>query len=268
MKKFSKLFCVLMMTLMLVMPFAGVDAKTTTKKKTTTTTTTSTATKSTDENAINVYVFYSSTCPHCKDLHAYLDELKNDKDVRDKFNIVDYEVSTAENIDLMNKVSDYFKANITGVPFYVIGDKYFEGYSDNSKSSILDAIKDNYGSSKYKDVVASVLDGTAGELDDQGSNVVGMVILGITVVIIIVLIVCSSKNKYYDDEEESDTEDKEEALDEKTEEAESEEESDDDVEEESDNHDEIKEIKFEEKTSNKNTSTKKNTKNTKTSKKK
>lgn len=204
MKKFNKIVCVLLVALMLVVPFVGVDAKTKTTKKVTTTTTTTESTfyKSSDEKAINVYVFYSNECPHCADLHTYLAELKEDKDIRDKFNIVDYEIHNSENNSLMMEVGEYFNTSVTGVPFYVIGNKYYSGFGDPSKTTIVNAINDNYNSKKYQDYVAAIVNGTTSDLvDEKANNIIGMVILGICVVIIIALIVCSSKNKYYDDED-------------------------------------------------------------------
>ncbi|MCH5167097.1 MAG: hypothetical protein J1F35_04305 [Erysipelotrichales bacterium] len=204
MKRLSKLFCVLMVALMLVMPF-NVNAAKTTKKTTTTKTTTTEITtfaKSQDEGAINVYVFYWSACSHCKELHEYLAELKEDKDIKDKFNVVDYEVTNSDNNELMQEVIEYFNANVKGVPFYVIGDQYFNGFGESSKATLVSAIEDAYTSKNYQDVVAAVVSGDVDSLyDDKSSDIVGMVVLGICVVIIIALIVCSSKNKYYDEEE-------------------------------------------------------------------
>lgn len=200
MKKVCKLFCVLMVALMLLAPVTGVYAK----KKTTTTTTTTTAQKT---DAVNVYVFYSPTCPHCSDLHEYLSELEKDKEYKNLFNVVDYDVvSSNTNRELWEKVGNYFGVELDGVPFYVIGDQYYEGFGDSSKDTIKAAIKNAKNDSNYKDVVGGIGSGEiTGSKDDsedkKGNDMVGMIILAVTVVIIIVLIVCSSKNKYSDDEE-------------------------------------------------------------------
>lgn len=208
MKRICKLFCVLMVAMMLLVPVTGVYAA---KKKTTTTTTTTTA--AVIDGAVNVYVFYSPTCQHCAALHTFLDELKEDKEYKDLFNVVDYDVQTSStNYDLWLKVGEYFGQDVDGVPFYVIGDQYYEGFGDSAKDTIKTAIKNASSDSKYKDVVDGIgkgeITGTKDENDDnkKGNNIVGMIILGITVLIIIILIVCSSKNKYYDDDEDDDEE--------------------------------------------------------------
>lgn len=211
MKRICKLLCVLMVALVLVAPVTGVEAK----KKTTTTTTTAPV----KAGAVNVYVFYSPTCPHCADLHTFLDELKEDKEYKDLFNVVDYDVATSDtNRQLWQKVGEYFEVNVDGVPFYVIGDQYYEGFGDSAKDTLKTAIKNAANDKKYRDVVDGIGKGEITKTiseekgEKKGNNVVGMVILAITVVIIIILIVCSSKNKYYDDEEDDDDDVEEETV--------------------------------------------------------
>lgn len=208
MKKFSKLFCVMMISLLLVVPFFNVDAsKKTTKKATTTTTTAKTYAVSQDENAVTIHVFYLPTCSHCQALHEFLYELKEDKDYKDKFNVKDYNVQESLSIELLEKVRDYFKSTSDGVPYYVIGEEDFEGFGEGrSEAEIKKVIDDLYGSKNYKDVVSAIDDGNMDSLNDDSSNVVGMIVLGLCVVIIIALLICSSKNKYYEDDEEEEEE--------------------------------------------------------------
>lgn len=210
MKKFSKLLCVIMMAILLVVPFANVNAAKATKKTTTTTTTASTYAVSNDEKAVTIYVFYSPTCPHCQDLHEFLSELKEDKDYKDKFNVKDYSVAESLNLELLDEVHDYFKyTGNGGVPYYVIGDEPFEGFGDSSKAELKKTIDDMYGSKNYKDVVNAIINDEVASLSDDANNVIGMVVLGLCVVIIIALIICSSKNKYYEDDEEDEVEQEE-----------------------------------------------------------
>lgn len=209
MKKLSKLFCIIMISLLIVVPFVNVSAKTT-KKTTTTTTTAKTYAVSQDEKAVTIHVFYSTTCQHCANLHEFLYELKEDDAYKNKFNVKDYSVSDSLSVELLDEVRAYFKNTSSGVPYYVIGDQDFEGFGvGRSESEIKKAIDDLYGSKNYKDVVAAIDNGEIDSLSDDSSNIVGMVVLGLCVVIIIALIVCSSKNKYYEDDEEDDEEEKE-----------------------------------------------------------
>lgn len=210
MKKISRLFCVMMLSLLLVVPFFNVDAAKKTSKKTTPTTTTAQSyAVSEDEKAVTMHVFYLPTCSHCQDLHEFLAELKEDKDYKDKFNVKDYNVQESLAAELLDKVRDYFHNNGGGVPYYVIGNQDYEGFGEQSKAEIKKTIDDLYGSKNYKDVVAAIDSGNMDSLKDDSSNIIGMVVLGLCVVIIIVLIVCSSKNKYYEEDEDEEEPEKE-----------------------------------------------------------
>ena len=75
-----------------------------------------------------VSVFYSESCIHCKHLHTYLDELENDETYNKMFKVDYYEIHDSTNSSLFDKVLAYFKKSSSGVPFYVIGDKYEVGF--------------------------------------------------------------------------------------------------------------------------------------------
>ena len=128
---------------------------------------------------INVYVFYGQGCPHCADLEKYLDELSQDDNYKDKFNVVKYETwYEPDNKTLMNKVSDYLNANATGVPFYIIGEFYKVGFPNpaSTEEKVIEAvnqrkeeIKSNIDKSyeaansetpTYEDIVAEIANGT------------------------------------------------------------------------------------------------------------
>lgn len=76
-----------------------------------------------------VHVFYRESCPHCKDLHEYLDKLSEDPTYKNMFEVKYYEVSTdKKNIELFGKTINYFGLQSTGVPFYVVGEAYNIGF--------------------------------------------------------------------------------------------------------------------------------------------
>ena len=166
-------------------------------------------------NKVNFYIFYGEGCGFCASLHSYTDELVKDKKYKDMFNIVDYEVwSNTENNNLMASVADYFGTEVKGVPFYVIGDKYFSGFSaESSPAQIEAAIKEAYENEDYFDVVAGIGKGTLtkpdADLDENGeknNDLVGYIILGITAIIVVAIIFGRSKDEYYDEDEETEEE--------------------------------------------------------------
>ncbi|MFC1711939.1 hypothetical protein ACFLZ1_05180 [Patescibacteria group bacterium] len=84
------------------------------------------------EDVINVYFFWSKTCPHCADEKPFLENLEK-KYSRLKIN--SFEISTSqENLALLQKVGNKLEVNVAGapVPFTVVGEHYFIGWYDQN----------------------------------------------------------------------------------------------------------------------------------------
>ena len=103
------------------------------------------------EDKINIYLFRGNGCGHCKNFITFLYE--NIDELGKYFNLVSYEIFYNEdNSKLMSKVSKFFGEEATGVPYIVIGDKYFSGFGEGIKDDIKKAIKDLYKAKDRYDV--------------------------------------------------------------------------------------------------------------------
>ena len=93
-------------------------------------------------NKPNIYIFWGDGCPHCKALAKFISKLP--AETKDKVNIYSFEVwSDKNNKTFMKKFGKYLGQDVSGVPFMVIGDKIFDGYSSGDTKTdqqILDAI--------------------------------------------------------------------------------------------------------------------------------
>lgn len=106
------------------------------------------------ENKVNIYFFHSNTCPHCKEEIKLLNELETDYD---NINIYKYEISDDNNSVLLSNIGTLLDVKITGVPFTIIGNKYFVGYSsENSKKTFISTIK-YFSTYSYTDVVGKYI---------------------------------------------------------------------------------------------------------------
>lgn len=77
-------------------------------------------------NEADIYFFYSVTCPHCAEEKKFLQNLSSEIP---EINIHSYEISMNKtNLELMMSVGNEIEANISGVPFTVIGEQTFSGY--------------------------------------------------------------------------------------------------------------------------------------------
>jgi len=81
-------------------------------------------------NNVDAYLFYGNGCPHCAKEIKFFESIKNKYP---DLNVIGYEVYfSQENSLLMQKVANYLGAEGGGVPFLIIGDKYFIGFGEES----------------------------------------------------------------------------------------------------------------------------------------
>ena len=107
------------------------------------------------EDKINIYLFRGNGCGHCKNFITFL--YKNIDELGKYFNLVSYEISyNQDNSKLMSEVSKFFGEEATGVPYIVIGDKYFAGFGEGLKEDIKKAIKDLYEEKDRYDVFEEI----------------------------------------------------------------------------------------------------------------
>ncbi len=104
---------------------------------------------------VNAYLFWGDGCPHCAKEKDFL------ADISPKY--PDVKINTFEiyqnqyNVNLMQQVMNKLEVDAGGVPFLVIGDKSFVGFSEvTTESEIIDQIKkcNNYG---CPDSIASIV---------------------------------------------------------------------------------------------------------------
>ena len=107
---------------------------------------------------VNLYLFHSKDCLHCKAELKWLNEIKDDYDY---LNVHEFEVTRNEdNSGLLEKVKTKFQTNTPYVPFTVIGEQYWIGFGDNTKSEILEYIEtyDNNSRNIVEEAIQGNLD--------------------------------------------------------------------------------------------------------------
>jgi len=109
---------------------------------------------SNEKNLVNIYLFYSDTCPHCASEKELLSELE---DMYDNIRIYKYEVNTDNNMEILLDVAEMFDTKVMGVPFTVIGDRIYKGFSyEDSKAKFMGTIE-YYSNNGYKDIVGEYI---------------------------------------------------------------------------------------------------------------
>lgn len=144
-----------------------------------------------------IYLFRGKGCSHC---YEFLEYASSDlvKEKGNKFRLVTYEVWNNEaNAELMQKVSDYFKDDASGVPYIVIGDKTFNGYSESMNKEIEEAI-DKLNESEEKFDVLTKIDmksSSKKEKKSKQNNTFTIVFMLFAAAALIVLVVTSFRKK-------------------------------------------------------------------------
>lgn len=114
---------------------------------------------------LNIYLFWGNGCPHCAAEKEFLaEELPKYPSV--KLNL--YEIYyNQDNVELLQKVASSLDLNVNSVPFLIIGDKEFIGYSDGTTNvEITDRIEYCLESG-CNDSVAGVINSTANPAESE-----------------------------------------------------------------------------------------------------
>ncbi len=98
-------------------------------------------------NEVNVYFFYSRSCNICSQEKAYLEALKQRYP---NMTVYQYETSGDANYSLMNQAKELYQVTEKGVPFTIIGDTTYLGFSQAKKSSMQRTVY-QYSLEKYAD---------------------------------------------------------------------------------------------------------------------
>lgn len=145
---------------------------------------------------INVYLFRGEGCPHCAEAEEFFDSLKEDEEYKDLFQVVDYEVwYDKDNASFMEKVAKKLKTQASGVPFIIIGDKYYSGYASSMSEEIKTTIKKAYESDEYKDVVLSLKNSEEEKKSKESNNIIPIVIVSVVALAVVVAMIFFTKEK-------------------------------------------------------------------------
>ena len=104
-----------------------------------------------DNSKVNVYLFWGNGCPHCHNFLNFINDIS--PEYAQYFNLVGFEVwENQGNGQVLEMVADFLGENVGGVPFIVIGDKTFGGYSSSYNNEIKELIVSLYNDSSRYDV--------------------------------------------------------------------------------------------------------------------
>lgn len=96
-----------------------------------------------DENKVNIYFFWGNGCPHCEQEFKFFESIETE--YGDYFTLNTFETWYDEdNREILEQFASNMEDEITGVPYTIIGNKTFKGFSTRYEEEMLNAIKEQY----------------------------------------------------------------------------------------------------------------------------
>ena len=142
------------------------------------------------EEQVTIYLFRGAGCTHCYDFLTYLNSIT--KEYGNMFKLRSFEVyNNQDNAALKDKVAKFFKEEADGVPYIIIGENTFYGFSDDMKEKVLKSIKNEYNA----EVKYDIFDEMDKNETKKNPNDALFLLIPITAIIIIVIIVRSAKKE-------------------------------------------------------------------------
>ncbi|MCX5889112.1 MAG: hypothetical protein NTY36_06620 [Deltaproteobacteria bacterium] len=109
-----------------------------------------------NDQPVNLYLFWTRGCPHCAAEKTYLAQLAS----RDQnLKIITLELTESrENLELFRKVGEALGADVSGVPFTVVGKQYVIGWlNEATTGAAIDQAVQETHRTRAPDVVASLM---------------------------------------------------------------------------------------------------------------
>lgn len=95
------------------------------------------------DGKVAIYFFRGEGCPHCQEAEEWFDSIKGE--YGDLFTVVDYETwNNQDNAKLMEAIAKLRGETVEGVPYIIIGNKSWNGFTESYEQEMINEIKSNY----------------------------------------------------------------------------------------------------------------------------
>ena len=130
-----------------------------------------------ESKEVKVYFFRGEGCSHCAEAEAWFQSIE--EEYGSYFQIIDYETwYNRENSKLMQRVAKARGEKAEGVPYIIIGNQSWNGFTESYGSEMIERIKSEF----EKDVkdrydIIKLLPEMEKEKDSTGSDILALVII-------------------------------------------------------------------------------------------
>ena len=107
-----------------------------------------------EEGVVNIYYFWQYGCPHCDAQFEFLERIEAEWGAY--FTVYAFEVaSNRDNARLLNEVAGLLDTHVGGIPFTIIGEQTFTGFTERMEDGFINAIRNgrNHDFDVFRDLV-------------------------------------------------------------------------------------------------------------------
>lgn len=135
---------------------------------------------------VTIYFFRGEGCGYCAAAESFFDSLKEDDKYKDLFVVKDFEVwKNQDNADFAEEVADKMGDSLGGVPYIIIGDETWTGYTDTYDDAIKAKIKEIAEDEDYVDPLAEMVANYEANIPEEDNSSLISIALLVGVVAVI-----------------------------------------------------------------------------------
>lgn len=142
------------------------------------------------DKKVKVYFFRGEGCPHCEEAETFFQSIQ--EPYGELYTIVDYETwYNTENADLLQKIGEARGEDIQGVPYIIIGNKSWPGFSNEYDDEIVKTIKSEYEKDPEEryDIIELVNTGKTNGIEEETKSYANDAMILVAILIVVAGIV-------------------------------------------------------------------------------
>lgn len=124
----------------------------------------------------NLYVFIGDKCSYCGELLVFLSEIYDT--YNNRANFVIFNVSKDKsNYALYKSVAKKFNDDAKSVPFIAIDKKFYSGFQEKDRQSIIISIEGAYENKERYDVIGEIMNGNYDVIEKKSNSIIVIVVI-------------------------------------------------------------------------------------------
>ena len=134
--------------------------------------------ENTESKEVKIYFFRGEGCPHCQDAEEWFKSIE--EEYGSFFEIVDYETwQNEDNAKLMQEVAEARGETAEGVPYIIVGDKSWNGFTESYEEEIIDQIKTMFEQpvAERYDIMTYLKTGKKADKEESSNDVLVLVVV-------------------------------------------------------------------------------------------